>query len=77
MVCVRVCMCQGSSKIYCELWMEVVRSVAYEMTVWKDRPTHLLLICRPDLLAALGLHMFLSVRFEEACVHLFAPLPFI
>ncbi len=45
--------------------MEALRSVAYEMTVWKDRPTHLLLIYRPDLLSALGLHMFLSVRFGE------------
>ncbi len=72
-----MCVYQGSTEIYWELWMEALRSVAYEMTVWKDRPTHLLLIYRPDLLSALRLHMFLSVHFGEVCVRLFAPLPFI
>lgn len=50
-----------SAKRYCELWREATQSVAYKMTVWKDRATHLLLIWPLDLFSALGLHVFLYV----------------
>lgn len=57
-----------STEKYCELWREATQSVTYKMTVWKDRATHLLLICPLDLLSVLGLHVFLYVCFGEVCV---------